>query len=56
MLVLLRPNGSGGWTSSTFATVPGSSPVAMAVGPAPGGGQALYYTNLSGEVRRISRV
>jgi hypothetical protein len=54
-LFLLRPDGHGGFTSSLFASVPGSSPVAVAVGPLRGGGLGLYYTNLSGEVRRIVR-
>jgi hypothetical protein len=43
------------WTSSTFAASPGSSPVAVAVGPVRSGGLALSSTNLSGEVRRIVR-
>ncbi len=52
----LKPNGSGGYAMTTFASGLGSSSaVAMTFGPY-NGGRALYYTSYAngGEVRRIA--
>jgi glucose/arabinose dehydrogenase len=54
-IFVLTPNGSGGFTSSDFATGLGSnSAVDLVFGPN-GGSQALYYTTFAGggQVRRI---
>ncbi len=53
----LNPDGSGGYTSTSFATgLGGSSAVAMIFGPSGSGGQALYYTTYAGggQVRKIT--
>ncbi len=52
----LDPNGVGGFTRVDFATgLGGGSAVNLRFGPAPTGGQALYYTTYAsgGQVRRI---
>jgi len=50
----LVSNGSGGFTSTLFATIPSGGPIAMAFGPRKAG-QALYYTTYAtNELRRIA--
>jgi PKD repeat protein len=52
-IFLLQPNGSGGYTSSPFATGLGAV-VDLGFGPT-ASGQALYYTDYgAGEIRRIT--
>jgi glucose/arabinose dehydrogenase len=53
---LLRPDGSGGWTSTPFATLAAAGPVALMFGPH-NGATSLYYTTLvnGGEIHVVDQ-